>query len=46
MNYDNEHDRCANLDDAQDSDFTRLVDAAMSRRSFLGTTAAGMAAFS
>lgn len=44
--YDNAHDRCSNLDEAQDSDFTQMIDKALSRRQFLkAATATGVGAF-
>jgi len=46
MSYNNPHDKCSNLPNEQDSDFTRMIDKAMSRRQFLqGSAAAGLGAF-
>lgn len=46
MSYDNSHDRCSNLNQEQDSEFTKLADKAVSRRSFLsGAGALGVGAF-
>ncbi len=46
MGYDNSHDRCSNLNQEQDSDFTRMADKAVSRRGFMaGMGALGIGAF-
>ena len=36
MSYENSHDLCSNLNNEQDSEFTRMTDKAVSRRGFLG----------
>ena len=43
--YDSSHDRCSNLDNSQDSEFTALIEQAMSRRHFLQFSAGGAGAF-
>ncbi len=46
MSYNNSHDLCSNLNQEQDSDFTRMTDKAVSRRGFLaGAGALSIGAF-
>lgn len=46
MSYNNSHDRCSNLEEQQDSEFTQIIDMSVSRRTFLtGMGALGLGAF-
>ncbi|WP_420554318.1 PhoX family protein [Neptuniibacter marinus] len=46
MGYDNSHDLCSNLNQEQDSEFTRMTNTAVSRRGFMaGMGALGVGAF-